>query len=73
MGYQGRAVVIDPDIFAVGDVLDGISDMVTMDGTTFFITGIWSYNAVELFLPEPVVFIDGFESGDTSGWSTTVN
>jgi DNA gyrase subunit A len=69
-----KTLLINKMVHLVRDkVLDGISDTASNDGTTFFITGIWSNNAVKLFLEGPVIFTDGFESGGTSGWSTTVN
>jgi hypothetical protein len=56
MGYQGRAVVIDPDVFAVGDVLELLSR--DMAGKALMCRARHGHNGRKEYLASSVMLLD---------------
>jgi hypothetical protein len=56
MGYQGRAVVIDPDVFAVGDVYDLLA--LDMRGKALMCVARFGHNGRPEYLASSVMLLD---------------
>jgi hypothetical protein len=56
MGYQGRAVVIDPDIFAVGDVLELLNR--DMQGKALMCVSRPGHQGIENYFASSVMLLD---------------
>ncbi len=56
MGYQGRAIVIDPDVFAVGDIYELLS--LDMQGKAIMCVALPCHNGQMDYLASSVMLID---------------